>query len=309
MRVLVTGGAGFIGRWVVAALRKRGDEVIVLDDLSNGSEANLSEFRRSRGFQFLRGDVADRAMVARAFAGDLDLCIHLAAVIEVQKSLDDPVRTFRVNAEGTANVLEACRAQDVGLTFVSTCMVYDAASATGAISEEHPVKPTSPYASTKLAGEYLALSYHEAYGLPVSILRPFNTYGPFQKSNQEGGVIAVFLGRALAGKPLRVFGDGTQTRDLMHVDDCVDFILRASDESEANGEIINGGTGHDVPIRDLARLIAGPEGTVEHVSHPHPRSEIPRLRCDPTKAAKLLGWKAVVSLEEGILRTRESMSR
>jgi len=306
MRVLVTGGAGFIGRGVVGALLRRGDFVTALDDLSNGSEANVAEFRGRTGFHFQRGDVSDAAAVSAAFR-DADRCIHLAAIVEVQRSIDDPRRTHQVNIAGTLNVLEECRKRDVPLTVVSTCMVYDTAGDRG-IAEDHPVNPASPYAATKLAADVLALSYRQAYGLPVAVVRPFNTYGPFQKSNQEGGVVAVFLRRAREGKPLEVFGDGTQTRDLMYVDDCADLILRASDAKDVGG-VVNGGTGKDIAINELARVVAGPGGRIEHVPHPHPQSEIRRLRCDATKARKLFGWEPKTSLDEGIRRTQEWMSR
>jgi len=186
--------------------------------------------------------------------------------------------------------------------------VYDVAFADRGVREDHPVSPSSPYAATKLAADHLALGYHRAYGLPVTVVRPFNTYGPFQKSNQEGGVVAVFLRCAIERKPLRVFGDGKQTRDLMYVDDCADLIVRAAYSKEAIGETINGGSGKDITINDLAKMIAGPRGKIEHVPHPHPQSEIRRLRCDPSKAQRLLGWVANVSLEDGLRRTREWMA-
>jgi nucleoside-diphosphate-sugar epimerase len=187
-------------------------------------------------------------------------------------------------------------------------MVYDTARGETGISEEHSLNPASPYASTKLAADFLALSYHRAYGLPVTVVRPFNTYGPYQKTNQEGGVVAVFLRRALDGKPLQVFGDGTQTRDLMYVDDCADLIVRAANSKKAVGETINGGSGKDISVNDLAKMIAGPKGKVGHVPHPHPQSEIRTLLCAPSKAERILGWRANVSLEEGIRRTREWMA-
>ena len=306
MRIVVTGGAGFIGRWVCRSLLQRGDEVLALDDLSNGSAANIAEFRRSKAFRLVQGDVSKPSVVDKALSG-IDACAHLASVIEVQRSIDEPRRAYEVNVGGTANLLEACRRHDVRLTVVSTCMVYDTARGEGAISESHPVNPTSPYATTKLAADYLALSYNRAYGLPVTVVRPFNTYGPYQKTNQEGGVVAVFLRRALDGKSLRVFGDGTQTRDLMYVDDCADFIVRATFAKEAIGETINGGSGKDLAVNDIAKIIAGPEGRIEHVAHPHPQSEIQKLLCAPSKARRLLGWRARVSLEEGLRHTREWM--
>lgn len=308
MRIVVTGGAGFIGRWVVDALHARREEVVVLDDFSNGSEQNIKEFMSSKSFEVVRGDVADPRAVARAFERRVDSCVHLAASIEVQKSILDPMRSFQVNTMGTAHVLEACRAADVPLTIVSTCMVYDMATPDGAIAEDHPVRPASPYASSKLAAEYLALSYHRTYGLPVSVLRPFNTYGPYQKANQEGGVVSIFVARALRGEALQVFGDGTQTRDFLYVDDCVDLILRASSDRRAAGQVLNGGSGRELAINDLARLIAGPDGKIVHVPHPHPQSEIRRLRSDNSRAAKLLGWRPRVPLEEGIARLRRWMA-
>ena len=305
MRVLVTGGAGFLGRWAVKALLDRGDEVTVLDDLSNGSEANLAEFPGR--VRLVRGDVTDPAAVVEAFRASPDLCLHLAAMIEVQKSLDDPRRAFAVNLQGTQNVLDACREHGTRLALVSTCMVY--AASDGAIAETHPVDPASPYAASKLGAEYLALAYHRAYGLPVTVLRPFNVYGPYQKANQEGGVVAVFARRALEGKPLDIFGDGEQTRDLMYVEDCVEFLLRAADSPTAVGETLNAGTGRDVTINVLARLVGGPKSEIRHVRHPHPQSEIHRLRCDPTKAKKLLGWEARVPLEDGVARLKEWMGK
>lgn len=305
MRVLVTGGAGFIGRWVCSSFLALGGEVIAFDDLSNGSEENVLDFQETKAFQLKRGDVSTRSSFMRGFDERIDLCIHLAAVVEVQKSIDDPSRTYEVNVNGMSNVLEACRRWDARLTVVSTCMVYDAARSTDGIGENYPVKPASPYAATKLAADYLALAFHRTYGLAVSVVRPFNTYGPFQKSNQEGGVVAVFMRRALEGEPLQVFGDGEQTRDLMYVDDCVDLIVRASQKREAIGEIINGGTGQDLTINELARIVAGPQGEVKHVPHLHPQSEIRKLRCDHSKATALLGWKPQVPLLQGLARLRE----
>ena len=306
MRVLVTGGAGFIGRWVVRALLSRGDSVTALDDLSNGREENVAEFQ-SQAFRLVRGDVAKAEEVASAFRDDFDLCLHLAAMIEVQKSIDNPARAYQVNCTGTLNILEACRSRATRVVLVGTCMVYDTAGSS-AIAETHPVNPASPYAATKLAAEYLGLSYRHAYGLPVTILRPFNVYGPHQKANQEGGVVAVFARRALDGKPIEVFGDGTQTRDLMYVEDCAEFILAAAGTPTAAGEILNAGTGRDIAINDLARLVGGPSADIRHVKHPHPQSEVRRLRCDPSKAKRLLGWAPRTSLETGVARLKEWMA-
>lgn len=306
-RVLVTGGAGFIGRWVVQRFLAEGHEVEAFDDLSNGHEKNLREFEghpRYRGL--LTGDVRKRSDVAAAFRARPDVCIHAAAQIEVQKSLDDPSSHFDVNVQGTYHVLEEARRADTKVVVVGTCMVYDTAHA-GAISETHPTRPASPYAGSKLAAEDLAYAWHRGYGLPVVLLRPFNTYGPFQKSNQEGGVVSIFARRALDGQDLQVFGDGTQTRDLLYVEDCADFILRAAFHPRAPGEIFNAGLGRDLPIKDLALRVVGDPKRVKLVPHHHPQSEIPKLLCDRRKAQAVLGWAPRVELDEGVRRLTEWM--
>jgi nucleoside-diphosphate-sugar epimerase len=175
------------------------------------------------------------------------------------------------------------------------------------IDEKHPLQPASPYAGTKLAAENLAESYYNGYDLPVTILRPFNTYGPYQKTGMEGGVVSIFIDRDIRGETLEIFGDGTQTRDLMYVTDCAEFIVDATFSDAAIGEVINAGTGSDVSINDLAQLIASEGTEIEHVEHHHPQSEIQKLRSDPTKANRLLGWEPEISLEEGVERLRRWM--
>lgn len=300
-KVLVTGGCGFIGRWLVKLLLARRHQVTVLDNLANGSRANVAAF--AARLRLVVGDIRDPGALAEAFAGGVDVCYHLAASINVQDSIDDPRGTFDNDVVGTFEVLERCRAAAARLVFVSTCMVYARSEDDTGISERHPTLAASPYAGAKLAGEQMALSYHRAYGLPVTVLRPFNTYGPFQKSSGEGGVVAVFLGRALTGQELHVYGDGTQTRDLLYVEDCARFIATGASPAAA-GEIINAGTGHDVAIADLAMLIEPRPGRVRFVPHIHPQSEIARLRCDSRKARELLGWAPRVDLAAGIAATR-----
>ncbi|GAB2719755.1 dTDP-glucose 4,6-dehydratase [Paenibacillus thermoaerophilus] len=305
MNMLVTGGAGFIGRWVVKRLLDDGHRVWVLDDLSNGRESNLEEFRQHPGFAgFTIGDIKDEALVKRLFEeGSFDICYHLGASINVQDSIDDPGTTFRNDAVGTFVVLEQCRLHNVKMVFMSTCMVYDRCTDESGITEQHPIKPASPYAGAKIAGENMVLSYYYAYGLPAVVVRPFNTYGPFQKSGGEGGVVAIFIKRKLAGETLNIYGDGTQTRDLLYVDDCARFVVAAGYSNRVNGHIVNAGLGRDISINELAKLVVGDESRIRHVEHIHPQSEIQKLLCNSGKAAELLGWKPEVSLEEGIRRT------
>lgn len=302
--VAVTGAAGFIGRWVVKELLDRGHRVRGMDNLSNGSRRNIEAFREHERFEFFKGDVCEEADVAKLFESRPETCLHLAAEIDVQESLDNPDANFETNVVGTQHVLEACRRTDTRLGLVGTCMVYDVADTEDGIDETHPVKPASPYAGSKLASEHLAESYYHGYDLPVVTLRPFNTYGPYQRTGMAGGVVSIFTDRDIRDKPLKIFGDGTQSRDLMYATDCARFIIEGAFCDEAVGEVLNAGTGSDISINNLAELTASEGTEITHVKHHHPQSEVQTLRCDPTKAEELLGWESDVSLEEGIDRLR-----
>ena len=304
MKVLVTGGAGFIGRWVVKRLLEDGHPVWVLDDLSNGSLNNLSEFSKNPDLEVKVGDIKNKKTLSALFRQKFDVVIHLAANIIVQESIDNPRKIFENDVIGTFNLLEEAKKTSARFVFMSTCMVYDTASFRGAISESHPTRAASPYAGAKLAGENMVQSYYHAYGLPTVILRPFNTYGPYQKSSGEGGVISVFIQRDLNGEPLNIYGDGTQTRDLMYVEDCADFIIDAAFSDRCTGEVVNAGFGKDVTINDLAAMICKDRSRIKHVKHIHPQSEIPKLVCDRSKAKRLLGWEPKTSLAKGIEKTR-----
>jgi nucleoside-diphosphate-sugar epimerase len=332
VNALVTGGAGFIGRWVVQRLLATGARVLALDDLSNGRRENLDEFERQGGFLGLKvGDLKDRALLDHLFAANVwDHVFHLGASIHVQHSIDQPETTFQNDVVGTFAILEACRGQyfrlagldpkqcpflldEVGirlddrrprLTVVSTCMVYAPAVNGRAITETHSLRPASPYAACKIAADNLALSYHHAYCMPVTVVRPFNTYGPFQKANGEGGVVSVFLKRAIEGLPLCVKGDGGQTRDLLYVEDCAELIRRAGESSAMEGVIVNGGTGQEIAIGELARLVSSGKSCIEHVPHDHPQAEIRHLVCNAALARESLGWSPTTTLSEGLDRTR-----
>ncbi|MCM3338755.1 GDP-mannose 4,6-dehydratase [Paenibacillus sp. MER TA 81-3] len=307
MNILLTGGAGFIGRWVAKRLLEDGHRVWILDDLSNGREENISELRQHPGFmQFIKGTIMDEGLLGSLFDDQrFEICYHLGASINVQDSIDDPKTTFNNDSVGTFYILEQCRKHRTKVVFMSTCMVYDRCTDERGITELHPTKLASPYAGAKIAAENMVLSYYHAYGLPVVVVRPFNTYGPYQKTGGEGGVVAIFIKQKLNGKPLNIYGDGKQTRDLLYVSDCAQFVVQAGYSDKVNGEIVNAGLGRDISVNELASLIAGNPDQICHIEHIHPQSEIAKLLCNSDKAKQLLGWEPKVTLEEGIQLTQE----
>ncbi|WP_307398801.1 dTDP-glucose 4,6-dehydratase [Paenibacillus anaericanus] len=307
MRILLTGGAGFIGRWVAKRLLDEGHQLWILDDLSNGREANIKEFRNHQGLrQFIKGTILDEGLMISLFdEHKFEICYHLGASINVQDSIDDPKTTFDNDTVGTFIVLEQCRKHNTKVVFMSTCMVYDRCSEENGITELHPTKPASPYAGAKVAAENMVLSYYYAYDLPTVVIRPFNTYGPFQKTGGEGGVVAIFINNHLNGKDLCIYGEGTQTRDLLYVEDCARFVVAAGFSNTVDGEIVNAGLGKDISINELALQISGDASRIKHVEHIHPQSEIQKLLCNSSKANHLLKWEPEVTLEEGIARTTE----
>ncbi|WP_040952423.1 dTDP-glucose 4,6-dehydratase [Gorillibacterium massiliense] len=307
MNILLTGGAGFIGRWVARQLLGEGHHLWILDDLSNGRKENLHEFEGHPGLEeFIVGSILDEKLLEGLFnAHNFDICYHLGASINVQDSIDDPSTTFNNDTVGTFYILEQCRRHNTKVVFMSTCMVYDRCNEETGITELHPTKPASPYAGAKVAAENMVLSYYYAYGLPTVVIRPFNTYGPFQKTGGEGGVVAIFIKNELNGLDLNIYGDGTQTRDLLYVEDCARFVVSAGFSDKVNGEIVNAGLGKDISVNDLALLISGDPKRIKHVEHIHPQSEIQKLLCNSDKASRILSWKPEISLEVGIRRTRE----
>lgn len=305
LNILLTGGAGFIGRWVAKQLLQEGHHLWILDDLSNGREGNLSEFIDHPGLQeFVKGSILNESLLEDLFSKHrFEICYHLGASINVQDSIDDPRTTFNNDTVGTFYIMEQCREHNTKVVFMSTCMVYDRCTDETGISESHSTKPASPYAGAKVASENMVLSYYYAYGLPTVVIRPFNTYGPFQKTGGEGGVVAIFINNHLNGQSLQIYGEGTQTRDLLYVEDCARFVVSAGFSDIVNGEIVNAGLGRDIAINDLALLIADDPSRIKHIEHIHPQSEIQKLLCNSSKAKRLLGWEPEVTLEEGINRT------
>jgi len=309
MKVLITGGVGFIGRWVVREFLNDSFYVTIIDNLSNSSEENIKEFNGLKEFRFIRGDIKDTSLLKNIFEQNgFDSVIHLAASINVQDSIDDPLSTFENDVLGTLNILECCKKWKVPIVYTSTCLVYDKSNGK-AIDEGWRTQPRSPYSASKLSSEEFVISYGHSYNIPYTILRPFNTYGPYQRFTGEGGVIATFISRALEGKPLQIYGDGRQTRDFLFVEDCARFIKLATLNEGAYGRVFNAGTGRETDINTLAELISKGRVEIIHTEHIHPQAEIGRLRCDWSLAKKTLGWAPDVSFEDGIKRTEEWLSK
>jgi UDP-glucose 4-epimerase len=306
----VTGGAGFIGSNLVDALLARGDEVAVVDDLSTGRRENL-DGALATGATLAELDIRDGAALG-ALAGEArpEVVFHLAAQIDVRKSVADPAFDASINVGGTANVLEAARtAGSRRVVFVSTggAIYGEGEGKALPLGEEAPVEPLSAYGQSKFAAEgYLAL-YERLYGLSGISLRLGNVYGPRQDPLGEAGVIAIFCGKLRSGGRATVFGDGHQTRDYIYVGDVVAAALAAA-ESEATGPV-NVGTGRETDVLELVRLLSELDGATgfEPELAPPRTGEVQRISIDPGRAKAELGWSAKTTLEDGLRRTLDSL--
>ena len=300
-RVLVTGGAGFIGSHLVDGLMSQGFGVVVLDDFSGGRRENLSTHLGERNFCLVEGDVRNEADVKSALEG-VDAVFHLAANVSVDLSVKNPLLVNEVNVGGTLNVLrESVRADVKRFVYASSCAVYGE-PAHVPISEDHPTKPTSPYGVSKLAAEHYCKVFCEVYGLETVCLRFFNVYGPRQSMGPYSGVISQFIEQLKRGKPPVIFGDGTQTRDFVHVDDVVAGALCALNSEECVGNVINVGSGKETSIKKLADILItlfGVQGIKPRCSTPR-AGDISRSCADLSKAERLLEYKPRLSLKKGL---------
>jgi len=301
MKVLVTGGAGFIGSHLVDKLMLDGHEVVVLDDLSSGSLKNIEHHLDEPGFRFVKGDIRYARTVEKALEG-VDAVIHEAAIASVPLSIKDPALTDEVNIFGTLNLLEvSLRAKVKRFVYASSCAVYGAASELP-ISEDVPLKPLSPYASSKLAAEERCKVFHENYGLETIRLRYFNVYGPRQAASEYAGVMLKFLERIRRDQPPVIFGDGEQTRDFVYIGDVVEATLLALDREGAAGEVFNIGTGEATTIKKLCEIFLKLTGKthLKPIYMDAKPGDIRHSQADITKAMKLLGYRPKVSLELGV---------
>lgn len=310
MKCLVTGGAGFIGSNLVDALLAGGDEVTVVDDLSTGRRVNL-DGALAAGAELVELDIRDAAALAALTAeGQPETVFHLAAQIDVRKSLEDPAFDAAINVGGTANVLDAARAAGTGrIVFVSTggAIYGEGEGQQLPLDEATAIAPLSAYGQSKYAAEgYLAL-YERLYGVSGMALRLGNVYGPRQDPLGEAGVIAIFCGLLRAGERPTVFGDGTQTRDYIYVGDVVAAALAAAD-SAATGAV-NIGTGREASVLELARMLGrlgGADGFEPEFAPPR-AGEVQRISLDASRAEAELGWRPTTSLEDGLRLTLDAI--
>ncbi len=299
-RVLVTGGAGFIGSHLVDALVAGGARVRVLDDFSSGRRENLAG--AAGRVEIVEGDVADDRALDRVLAG-VETVMHLATRC-VRLSLSDPENVHRVNSHGTLRVLLAARRHRVGrVVYVSSSEVYGSGVRVP-MAEDHPLEPTTIYGATKLAGELYTQALTRAFDLPTVVVRPFNTYGP--RAHFEGvygEVIPRFTVRLLNGRRPVVFGDGRQTRDFTYVSDTVRGILAAAATDRAQGQVINVARGEEVTVRRLAELLAKAIDPTLAPEFTEPRpGDVRRHWADVSRARADLGFVAEIGIEEGLAR-------
>jgi len=300
VRAIVTGGAGFIGSHVVEALLARGDEVTVVDDLSNGKRENVRE-----GVPLVERDL--REGLGEVFADARpEVCFHLGAQVDVRVSVDRPTHDASVNVLGTIEVLEAARAHETQVVFSSTGgAIYGECD--GPVTEEAERRPLAPYGVSKLAGEEYLAAYNRLYGTRHVSLRYGNVYGPRQDPHGEAGVVAIFLGSLAEGRAPRIFGDGLQTRDYVYAGDVARATLAAAGQ---DGGVFNVGTGSETSVVELyeaCRRVAGSSLDAEQA--PARLGELQRSVLDVSLAERELGWQPEVSLEEGLRLTWESFTR
>ncbi len=301
-KYLVTGGAGFIGSNIAEGLVRRGDEVVILDNLSTGYERNLAHIRND--LEFIKGDVRDAETARRALAG-VEFVFHEAALASVPRSIDDPVLATDVNVRGTLTMLEESRRAGVRrFVYAASSSAYGDTEVLPKVETMQP-RPLSPYAASKLAGEYYCSVYATVYGLPTIALRYFNIFGPRQDpKSQYAAVIPIFVSHLLAGTAPTIYGDGEQSRDFTFIENVVEANLLAAACEEARGQVVNVACGERYTLNDLferLRAIVG-SGAAPAYAKPRP-GDVKDSQADISAAGRLIGYTVKVPFEEGLRRT------
>lgn len=304
MRYLVTGGAGFIGSNTVDELVRRGDSVVVLDDLSSGKEENLAESRNK--ISFIKGSITDLEAVRKA-VHEAECVLHLAARTSVPRSVKDPIDTNRINVDGTLNVFVAARDAKVKrLVFAASSSAYGETPTLPKIETMQP-EPISPYGVTKYVGELYAQTFGRVYGLENVSLRYFNIFGPRQDPGSPySGVLAKFCAAFLEETQPVIFGDGEQTRDFTYVENAVRANLLACEAPNVSGKVFNVGTGIRFSLNQTVELLRKISGKPLEAKYDAPRDgDIRDSQADISQAREYLGYEPQVDFEEGLRRTFE----
>lgn len=296
MKVLVTGGAGFIGSNIVRQLVADGHDVTVLDNLLSGHRSNLVPFSQ---INFIQGDTRDEAMVAKAIEG-AEVVFHLAASVGNKRSIDYPLIDAGINVIGTINVLEAARKAGVRKIVASSSAGIFGELKTLPIREDHPIEPDTPYGCTKLCMEKECLSYAKLYDLEVICLRYFNVYGPNQRYDAYGNVIPIFAFKMLKNEQLTIFGDGEQTRDFVNVGDVVQANIKAARSKGVSGAF-NIGSGGRITINNLVALLQQVTGIKAKFVHEEPRAgDVRHSLADISAARNTIAFSPAISIETGL---------
>jgi UDP-glucose 4-epimerase len=302
-KIVITGGAGFIGSNLANAIYEN-NEVIILDDVSTGRMQNIQELATNQDIEFIKGSVADLDLLRKIFKG-VDYVFHLAAIPSVIQSISDPQLTNSVNLNGTINVLMAAKENQVKkVVYASSAAVYGNTDIIP-IQEKNQTMPESPYGTQKLGGEHYLRVFYEVYGLATTSLRYFNVFGPKQDpSSHYSPVIPKFITAISKDSQPTIFGDGNQTRDFIYVEDVVQANLLAAENASSNGMTINIACGKETSINDLAETVIRLMGKeILPIHAPERKGEIIRSLADISLAKQVFGFEPVFSVEKGLLAT------
>jgi dTDP-glucose 4,6-dehydratase len=300
VKYLITGGAGFIGSHLSESLLNRGDQVVVLDNLSTGSTSNLADFHKNLKFQ--HGNILDKLGINR-FVAESDYVVHLAAALGVFNIVNNPLESLKTNLQGSENVLELCDKYRKPVVIASTSEVYGTAQ-TIPIKESHSLNAQSPYAASKIAADQMAISFYRSYNLPVTILRPFNTFGPRQSAR---AILPTIISQLLNNKKLIKLGNLFPTRDFTYVDDTVAAFIATIKKNNIHGEVVNIGNKFEISIQDILTIMQKDFGfkfkaTKDKKRIRGKKTEVERLFSSNEKAKTLLSWTPKYAGKKGFIK-------
>ncbi|MEJ2272129.1 MAG: SDR family oxidoreductase [Candidatus Bathyarchaeota archaeon] len=300
-RILITGGAGFIGSHLVDRLIENGHTVRVIDNLSTGEKRNLNPHKNKESFQFIEGDIRDFNLVKKCVK-DVDAVLHEAALVSVTRSLEDPVLSNEINIKGSLNLLKASVDANVQrFIYASSCAVYGDTEILP-VSEKNPSNPLSPYAVDKLAVEKYAKIFNDSFEIETVGLRYFNVYGSRQKYGPYSGVISIFINKLLEDKAPTIFGDGEQTRDFVNVKDVIDANILALSKKDVAGKVFNISSGKAITINNILEIIKKilKKENIDPIYSESRLGDIKHSFADITKAQEILGYEPKIQIDKGL---------